>query len=331
MHTRPTYPRRHAALLAGLIALAGGCYHTDAVVIPPPPDGAVPTELAKVVLPRYVIEAPDLLYVQVLQAPYTHYLPSKEQNEEIQREAIRKEADAAKARGDAPAQRDAERRLAELSSGVMPPIEPRAYFSNPLTPVPIDGQHLVQMDGTIDLGIYGSVQVSGLTPDQARERIREFLLQVTNRKPDTLQVRVAMLAYNSKQYYIITDGAGYGEQVAAFPVTGSETVLDAMARVGGLPQVSSKREIWIARRSPHGGPDQILPVCWEDITKRGISATNYQVLPGDRIYVESQKIIKVDNWLAKFLQPVERVFGVILLGSETVNSIKGSTTTGAVR
>jgi polysaccharide export outer membrane protein len=140
---------------------------------------------------------------------------------------------------------------------------------------------------------------------------------------------VSVLAFNSKLYYVITDGAGYGEQVASFPITGSETVLDAIARIGGLPQVASKKQIWVARRSPHGSPDQILPVCWEDITEKGIAATNYQVLPGDRIYVRAQKIISIDNALAKFLQPIERVLGVVLLGSETVNSIKSRTgTTG---
>ena len=45
---------------------------------------------------------------------------------------------------------------------------------------------------------------------------------------------------NSKVYYIITDGAGSGEQVFRFPVTGSETVLDAISQIGGLPPVSSK-------------------------------------------------------------------------------------------
>jgi polysaccharide export outer membrane protein len=202
-------------------------------------------------------------------------------------------------------------------------IEGRLYFSNPLSPQPIDGQHVVQMDGTIDLGIYGSVQVAGLTTDQARERVREFILQQSERKPGSIQVRVSVQAFNSKPYYVITDGAGNGEQVASFPITGSETVLDAMARIGGLPVVSSKREIWVARRSPHGGPDQILPVCWEDITQRGITATNYQVLPGDRIYVQSQKLIRFDTALAKALQPIERMFGIVLLGSTTVNSIQG--------
>jgi protein involved in polysaccharide export with SLBB domain len=271
--------------------MAGGCFHTEGVYVPPPPDGAVPTELNPVVLPRYVISPPDILTVTVLLPPGEYTVPTDKPKE-----------------------------------GVDLNIQNRTYYSNPLSPSPIDGQHLVQMDGTIDLGIYGSVQVAGLTTDQARERVREFILQQTNRKPNTIQVRVSVFAYNSQQYYVITDGAGNGQQVAAFPVTGHETVLDAMARIGGLPQVSSKREIWVARRSPKGCPDQILPVCWEDITERGIAATNYQVLPGDRIYVQSQKLIRFDNALSKFLQPIERILGVVLLGSETVNSINGRTT-----
>jgi polysaccharide biosynthesis/export protein len=280
MHARRPSPRWHWSLLAGLCALATGCYHTESAVVAPPPDGAVPRELSKVVLPPYVIEIPDVLLVQAFVPP-----------------------DNDKGRGG-------------------------EFFSYPLTPQPVDGQHLVQMDGTINLGIYGTVQVAGLTVDQARERIRAFLLQQTGRNPNALQVVVSVIAYNSKFYYVITDGAGYGEQVYQIPTLGNETVLDAIAKIGGLPQVASKRKIWVARRSPHGGPDQILPVCWEEITKQGITATNYQVLPGDRVYVNSQTIVAADNWLAKFLSPVERIFGVTLLGAETVQSIQGRNISG---
>src|SRR5262249_34860790 len=185
-------------------------------------------------------------------------------------------------------------------------------ISRPFVPQPIDGQHLVGPDGTIKLGIYGSVQVAGLTREQAEDRIRQFISDATGNKPEYVQVVVDVVAFNSKAYYVIADGAGFGEQVFSFPCTGSETVLDAVARINGLPQVASKRHIWVARRSPRGGPEQILPVCWEEMTQQGITRTNYQVLPGDRIYVQSQKIISVDNALAKFLSPVERVFGITL-------------------
>ena len=190
-------------------------------------------------------------------------------------------------------------------------------------PQPIDGQHLVGPDGTIKLGIYGSVQVAGLTREQAEDGIRQFISDVSGDKPEFFQVVVDVVAFNSKAYYVIADGAGFGEQVYSFPCTGSETVLDAVARINGLPQVASKRHIWVARRSPHGGQEQILPVDWINLTQGGVAATNYQVLPGDRVYVMSQQIIRADNFLAKMLQPVERMLGITLLGASTVNQING--------
>jgi polysaccharide export outer membrane protein len=331
MDVRPTHCRWRATFLAAAIAVSGGCVHEKGGLVTPPPEGAVPTELNPVILPRYVISPPDVLYIQVLQPPYNHFLPTREQAEDAYKDALKAQLGAGKKPTGAETppgagKKDAGAELTNTDVGpvvtLLPPVDTRAYFSSALTPAPIDGEHIVQMDGSVDLGIYGSVIVAGLTPDQARERVREFILKVTNRQPNTIQVRVTVLRFNSKQYYVITDGAGYGEQVSAFPITGSETVLDAMARINGLPQVASKREMWVARRSCEGGPVQILPVCWEDIAERGITRTNYQLLPGDRVYVRAQRIITFDNALAKFLQPVERLLGVTLLGSETVNSIK---------
>jgi len=82
--------------------------------------------------------------------------------------------------------------------------------------------------------------------------------------------------------YIITDGGGFGEQVVRLPCTGNDTVLDAIAQVQGLSQVSSKR-IGVARPIPADmGTAQILAVEWEDITALGQTSTNHQLLPGDR-------------------------------------------------
>jgi polysaccharide export outer membrane protein len=133
---------------------------------------------------------------------------------------------------------------------------------------------------------------------------------------------VDVVGYNSKGYYVITDGAGYGEQIARFPFQGYETVLDALAAVGGLPSVGSKHHVWVARRTPHAGePDQILPVDYVALTQHGITATNYQLFPGDRVYVKAEKAFWIDNTLQKVLTPIERVLGVTLLGSSAYNSI----------
>jgi polysaccharide export outer membrane protein len=189
----------------------------------------------------------------------------------------------------------------------------------------IRGQHLVGPDGMITLGIYGSVFVGGLTIDQAREAIAA---QIRKRVPnfDIRDLNVDMLAYNSQFYYVITDGGGYGEQLYPFPITGSETVLDALGRINGLPPVADKRKVWVARRGP-AGTNKVLPVDWCGITQRGDVDTNWQLMPGDRIYVKADHWISSDAWIAKRLSPIERLFGATLLGSETVNSIRNRTGT----
>jgi polysaccharide biosynthesis/export protein len=210
----------------------------------------------------------------------------------------------------------------EQTKSVISTEQPRAIW-----PQPITGQFHVKPDGTVNLGIYGSVQVTGLTLEEARESIQGFLAYATKLKPQVIAVAVDVVQFNSKTYYVITDGAGFGEGVFRFPIVGSETVLDAISNIQGLHQVASKRHIWVARRGPAGAPngcaDQILPVNWCAIAQMGDTRTNYQVMPGDRIYIMAQPIIRTNNTLQKILAPAQQVIGITLLGSETVNSIKG--------
>jgi polysaccharide export outer membrane protein len=178
----------------------------------------------------------------------------------------------------------------------------------------IAGEHLVAPDGTVNLGTYGLVYVAGLTIPQAKAAIEEHLSQYLEEP----LVSVDVFAYNSKVYYVITQGAGFGDNIQRFPVTGNETVLDAISQVQGLSRLSSKN-IWIARPSP-AGCDQILPVRWDEIVSGGGTCTNYQVLPGDRVFVAQDHLVAIDSFITKILNPIERVFGTSLLGIQTVQT-----------
>ena len=178
----------------------------------------------------------------------------------------------------------------------------------------IAGEHLVGPDGTVNLGTYGTVYVAGDTIQEAKAAIEEHLRDYL----EAPLVSVDVYAYNSKVYYVITEGAGFGDNIQRFPITGNETVLDAVSLVNGLSRLSSKN-IWIARPSPTGC-DQILPVRWDDIARGGNTCTNYQVLPGDRIFVGQDHLIALDSFIAKVLSPMERVFGTSLLGMQTVQT-----------
>ena len=187
----------------------------------------------------------------------------------------------------------------------------------------IAGQYLVAPDGTVNLGIYGKVCVVGLTVEQARATIERHLAMYL----DNPQVSVDIFAYNSKVYYVFTEGAGLGDRVVRLPVTGNETVLDAISNINGLTQISSKK-IWIARPTADKCDPQILPVHWEEITSLGVTNTNYQILPGDRVFIAEDKLVALDTSLAKLFAPAERIFGFSLLGANTVSRFSGNVLTG---
>jgi polysaccharide biosynthesis/export protein len=282
---RRRIPLRPWLALATLAAVGchGGGHHLvpDAPAATLLPPTGVPTELNMVSLPPYVIGSPDILLINVVTEP-----------------------------------------LQALQAPVV------------LFPQEIRDQHLVRPDGTVHLGLYGSVAVAGLTVDQAKEAVRRQVfeqLKVLNAQtggkatsvndPNKLLVVVDVIGYNSKKYHVILDGGGYGEQIAEFPYQGYETVLNALANVGGLHAIGSKADVWVARRTPHRSqPEQILCVDYVAVTQHGIADTNYQLFPGDRVYVRAEKVFRFDNTLQKFFTPIERVLGITLLGGSAYNT-----------
>jgi len=296
--------RRLALALAALLPALAGClspqmqdagfgprYAQNAIALPPP--GTIPSELNKVTLPEYVIEPPDVLRIDVLV----------------------RETDKDKDGKDLLDKKTGKKLLTDKLRSL--PLQP--VFS----------EYAVRPDGTVYLGIYGEVSVAGYTLKQAAQSIREHLAKTAFKEsagiePDSLLLVLDVTQYNSKRFYVIFDGAGLGEQVIPQPITGSETVLDAVAAVNGLPSVASKRNIWVARRTPHPDcPEQILPVDWVGITQHGLTLTNYQIMPGDRVYVKAQRLITIDNTLTRVFAPIEKLFGVTLLGASTVNQVQG--------
>jgi polysaccharide export outer membrane protein len=180
----------------------------------------------------------------------------------------------------------------ELQMVALPPyvVEPPDELELTVKPVVPDltvTSVTVQSDGTIDLGLPGSVFVAGLTLDQVEIKISQVLMQYAgaSRPRQAYQVS-ARLANNgaSKFYYVI----GTVNTQGRFPVTGRETVLDAILQAG-LRTNSLPEKAYLVRPHPAGGPDQVLRVDWCGIKDRGDTLTNYQILPGDRIVVPGGK------------------------------------------
>lgn len=166
---------------------------------------------------------------------------------------------------------------------IEPPDILRIEVSNlPKKNSALEGEYLVRPDGTVSLGPYGTVSVTGLSAKEAQAAIaKQVASGGKQKKRDRLKVEVKVSAYNSKVYYIVTSSKN-GEEVHRCSMTGSETVQSAIEGVM-KPEVALKgKRIWVARP-----PEQILPVDWQAITERKEMQTNYPLLPGDRVYIGS--------------------------------------------
>ncbi len=342
---------RAGFLWLALTVLTTGCYHLRGQIV----QYDVPSEGAKAVLPPYMIEPPDVLTIDALRlvprppymlAPFDEvgvrfpavpeYLKKEDLEDLLKTGRVIAGTFTVEPEGTInlgpvygkvkvadmtidKARVEVENRLKKITREKF--VEDGKVFVE-LTQFrgmqQIRGDHLVRPDGTVSLGTYGSVMVAGLTLDQAKEAIEKHL----NKYMLKPEVAVDVSGYNSKVYYVIFDGAGFGEQVFRFPVTGNETVLDAVANVNGLPPVAWKKRIWIARPTRDGEADQVMPVDWAGISRRAAMGTNYQVLPGDRLYVQAEPLITTDTYLGRFLAPFERIMGFSIFGASTVRTLQ---------
>jgi polysaccharide export outer membrane protein len=266
--------RRCGSLLALAVALTCGC-QTVRTPEEKIAKSNLPKEFTKVSMPDYVVEPPDLVIVEVLEA-----LPGRA----------------------------------------------------------ITGERLVRPDGKISLGFYGEVYVAGLTTDEIKEKIvlhlRKYVpdevLGLTEIDPkdgkvkeiaprDSNRVFVDVTAYNSKFYYVQGDVAAPGKM----PITGNETVLDAINYAGGLIPTAAPQNIRLVRPAPPGACcEQVLPVNLAAIISAGDPTTNYQLMPGDRIVVYRDPIIRATIFIDRLAAPFQTVVNTMLQYGFMVRTIK---------
>ncbi len=340
-------------LLSVLWSVVSGCVSRTALFDPKPAGTPafrdVPKETAKTSLPTYYLEAPDIISVEAVhlvpKAPYIlrvfdvialDVIGTPVEEPIIGRFSIEPGGMISlggygSVKIDGVSLAEAERIIAKhlILSPDNPNgrLHPNIVVSAKLVRMSdiqqIANTHVISPDGYITLGSYGRVYVNGLSIPECREAI-EFHLSKSLEHP---QVAVDVYSYNSKEYYVIFQSAAMGEQVLAFPYTGNETVLKAIANSQGLAPNSSKR-IWVARPVGNSHKPVVLPVDWVAVTAYGVPHTNYQLLPGDRVFVVESRWVAADGMLARIIAPLERVMGFSILGATTATRLSGSVLKG---
>ena len=162
------------------------------------------------------------------------------------------------------------------------------------TPLRFPADQPVQPDGTIDLGRFGRVAVAGMTVKEVEELVAVRIDRVAERDenlaraiaddPMGVEVNVRLIDPRGSVYYVL----GAVQTPGVFQLAGRETVLDAILTAGGLLDGAKKCDIILSRPSIPGDCRTVLPVCYDHLVQMGDSTTNYQILPGDRIFVPAK-------------------------------------------
>lgn len=138
----------------------------------------------------------------------------------------------------------------------------------------------VLADGTIDLNEFGRVIVAGLTLEDAERLIQNTIVEFG---ADATQINVRLIE-PVHRYYVLGEVASPG----SYPFSGNETVLDGILAAGGLTSQAALCDLVLARPTTPTSCRVALPICYSEITQLGDTSTNYQLQPGDRIFVGSR-------------------------------------------
>ncbi len=174
----------------------------------------------------------------------------------------------------------------ELELGVVPAhyLQPGdVLLIEPVDPdseVRIPADQNVLADGSIDLGKFGRVMVAGLTLEMTENLIERTIVEAGE---EMTQVNVRLLE-PVHRYYVL----GAVNSPGSYPLEGNETILDGIVTAGGLTSDAAPCKILLARPTPASSCRIALPVCYHEITQLGDTTTNYQLQPGDRIFVASR-------------------------------------------
>ena len=153
------------------------------------------------------------------------------------------------------------------------------------SPLRFPADQTVLPDGTIDLGRFGRLIVAGRTLEQIES---DVMAAVRGVEKEAGAVNVRLVDAQSAVYYVL----GEVNSPGSYPFIGRETVLDAILAAGGLTDKASPCNIILSRPSVPCGCRTVIPICYKHIVQQGDTTTNYQVMPGDRIYVATRTLFE---------------------------------------
>ncbi len=138
----------------------------------------------------------------------------------------------------------------------------------------------VRPDGRITTPLITDMPAAGKTPTMLQQDIKLQLSQYIN-DPIVSVIVNEFAGTTSQQVRIV----GATEKPASIPYRANMTLLDAMIAVGGLSEYAAGNKARLIRHNKGNGSQQEYALRLGDLLKRGDSAANVSLQPGDVIII----------------------------------------------
>ncbi len=139
----------------------------------------------------------------------------------------------------------------------------------------LSGEAIVRPDGMISLPLINDIQAAGLTPEQLRVKVMDAASRFVQDPSATVSVK----AINSRNVFI----TGQVARPGPYPLTSAMTVMQLVARAGGLLEFADSKKITILRTE--GTQNRTFKFNYKDVSQGKNVAQNISLKPGDTVIV----------------------------------------------
>jgi polysaccharide export outer membrane protein len=161
-------------------------------------------------------------------------------------------------------------------------------------------EETVRPDGRISFELIGDVEVEGKTVEEVRDEISRRISKFVVR-PD---VTVTLVESRSRRIYVL----GQVRRPGSYPLIGRVTAVDALASAGDWTVLAAPNRARLARATREMA--EVYRIRFSDIVQDGDFTTNYELQPGDVIYVPAGVSGTAGLFLQALLFPLQQILGL---------------------
>jgi polysaccharide export outer membrane protein len=128
------------------------------------------------------------------------------------------------------------------------------------------------------------LSLSSIEDEEARTALERRIAEAIR----TNEISVRLVSWDSKKIYVLGEVSSPG----SFDYDGTHTVLDALLEAGGLSSSANAHQIIVARPTTCNSCRIVMTVCYDQIVQLGDTTSNFQLQPGDRVFVPALSFIE---------------------------------------